>query len=172
MAAADRPPAVASGSATQHRVAAGDRLGALAQAYGVSLEALARANDLAPPYVVYVGQVLQVPAGGEAAPVRYAVRQGDTLSGIAGRFDVAAADVAAANGIGSPYRLSVGQSLEIPGAQTAKAVPDAAPPALTGRGFLWPVDGKVIGGFGVDQQRPAPQRHQHRGAQGSAGRRV
>src|ERR671918_140295 len=29
-------PAPASGSATQHRVAAGDRLGALAQAYGVS----------------------------------------------------------------------------------------------------------------------------------------
>jgi murein DD-endopeptidase MepM/ murein hydrolase activator NlpD len=142
-------PAVASGSATQHRVAAGDRLGAIAHAYGVSLEALARANDLAPPYVVHVGQVLQVPAAGEAAPVRYAVRPGDTLSGIAGRFDVATADVAAANGIESPYRLSVGQSLEIPGAQTAKAVPDAAPPELTGRGFLWPVDGKVIGGFGV-----------------------
>jgi murein DD-endopeptidase MepM/ murein hydrolase activator NlpD len=142
-------PAAAPGGATQHRVAAGDRLGALAHAYGVSLEALARANDLAPPYVLHVGQVLQVPAGGEAAPVRYAVRPGDTLSGIAGRFDVAMTDLAAANGIESPYSLGVGQSLEIPGAQTAKAVPDAAPPALTGRGFLWPVDGKVIGGFGV-----------------------
>lgn len=142
-------PAVAPQPATQHRVAAGDRLGALAQAYGVSLEALARANDLAPPYVVYVGQVLQVPSGAKAAPLRYVVRQGDTLSGIARRFDVAVAEVAASNGIGSPYRLSVGQSLEIPGAQTARAVPDAEPPRLTGRGFLWPVSGKVIGGFGV-----------------------
>ncbi|MGH6919405.1 MAG: peptidoglycan DD-metalloendopeptidase family protein, partial [Geminicoccaceae bacterium] len=104
---------------------------------------------LAPPYVVQVGQVLDIPSGGEATPIRYVVRQGDTLSGIAGRFDVAMADVAAANGIRNPYQLSVGQSLEIPGVQTAKAVPDAAPPALTGRGFLWPVDGKVIGGFGV-----------------------
>jgi murein DD-endopeptidase MepM/ murein hydrolase activator NlpD len=148
-AVAAAAPAAAPGGPTQHRVAAGDRLGTVAQAYGVSVEALARANDLAPPYVIHVGQVLQVPAGGEAAPVRYAVRPGDTLSGIARRFDVATADVATANGIESPYRLSVGQSLEIPGAQTAKAVPDAAPPALTGRGFLWPVDGKVIGGFGV-----------------------
>jgi murein DD-endopeptidase MepM/ murein hydrolase activator NlpD len=142
-------PAVAPGGATQHRVAAGDRLGAVAQAYGVSLEALARTNDLAPPYVIYVGQVLQVPAGGDAAPARYVVRQGDTLSGVARRFDVAMADVAATNGIESPYRLSVGQSLEIPGVETAKAVPDAAPPPLTGRGFLWPVDGKVVGGFGL-----------------------
>jgi murein DD-endopeptidase MepM/ murein hydrolase activator NlpD len=148
-AVAAAPPAAAPGSATQHRVASGDRLGAVAEAYGVSLQALAEANDLSPPYVIHVGQVLQVPAGAKATPVRYAVRQGDTLSTIARRFDVAMADVAAANGIRSPYRLGVGQSLEIPGAQTAKAVPDAAPPPLTGRGFLWPVSGKVIGGFGV-----------------------
>jgi LysM repeat protein len=142
-------PAATPERATQHRVAAGDRLGGLAQSYGVSLEALARANNLAPPYVVYVGQVLQVPGGAAAAPVRYVVRQGDTLSGIAGRFDVALADVAASNGIASPYSLRVGQSLEIPGVQTARAVPDATPPALTGKGFLWPVSGKVIGGYGV-----------------------
>ena len=148
--AAARPAApTAAGQAIQHRVASGDRLGAVAQAYGVSLQALAKANGLSQPYVIYVGQVLEVPAGAEAAPVRYLVRQGDTLSGIAGRFDVAMADVAATNRLASPYRLSVGQSLEIPGVQTARAVPDAAPPALTGKGFLWPVSGKVIGGYGV-----------------------
>jgi murein DD-endopeptidase MepM/ murein hydrolase activator NlpD len=142
-------PPEAAGQAIQHRVASGDRLGAVAQAYGVSLQALAKANGLSEPYVIYVGQVLEVPAGAAAAPVRYVVRQGDTLSGIAGRFDVAVADVAATNRLASPYRLSVGQSLEIPGVQTARAVPDAAPPALTGKGFLWPVSGKVIGGYGV-----------------------
>jgi murein DD-endopeptidase MepM/ murein hydrolase activator NlpD len=148
-ALAPAAPQTPAGQATQHRVAAGDRLGAVAEAYGVSVEGLAKANDLSPPYVIYVGQMLRVPSGADAAPVRYVVRQGDTLSDIAGRFDVALADVAATNGIASPYRLSVGQSLAIPGAQTAKAVPDAAPPALTGRGFLWPVSGKVIGGYGV-----------------------
>jgi murein DD-endopeptidase MepM/ murein hydrolase activator NlpD len=143
-------PAGPTGDARQHRVARGERLGALADAYGVNLQTMARANDLAPPYIIYVGQVLRVPGGAEAAPPRrYVVRRGDTLSGVARRFDVAMADVVSANRIRSPYQLSVGQSLEIPGVQTARAVPDAAPPALTGRGFLWPVSGKVIGGFGV-----------------------
>ncbi len=143
-------PAGPTGHATRHTVARGERLGALADAYGVSLQAMARANDLAPPYVIHVGQQLRVPGGAEAAPARrYVVRRGDTLSGVARRFDVAMADVASANRIKSPYELSVGQALEIPGVQTAKAVPDTAPPALTGRGFLWPVSGKVIGGFGV-----------------------
>lgn len=139
----------------QHRVARGERLGGVARAYGVSLPALAQANDLAPPYLIYVGQVLQIPSGATAEPRRYVVRSGDTLSSIADHFEMAMRDVAAANRIASPYRLEVGQVLEIPGVQTAQAVPDAAPPPLTGDGFLWPVSGKVIGGFGAagDGQR-------------------
>ena len=145
-------PAVATlpdGPAAEHRVASGDRLGDVAEAYGVSLEALAQANGLSAPYVIHVGQVLKVPAGGDVAPSRYVVRQGDTLSGVARRFEVAMADLAASNGMRSPYQLEVGQSLEIPGARTAKAVPDAAPPPLTGKGFLWPTSGRVVGGFGA-----------------------
>jgi murein DD-endopeptidase MepM/ murein hydrolase activator NlpD len=146
VAAATAAPGPQAG---QHRVAKGERLGAIAGRYGVSLEAMAKANSLSPPYVIMVGQVLQVPADGAAAQRQYVVRRGDTLSAVARRFDVAQADIAAANGIRSPYALSVGQALEIPGVQTARAVPDAAPPPLTGGGFLWPVSGKVIGGFGV-----------------------
>jgi murein DD-endopeptidase MepM/ murein hydrolase activator NlpD len=153
--AAAQPSEAASRGPGQHRVMRGEHLGAIAQRYGVSLEGLAQANDLASPYVIHVGQVLQIPDGAEVEPRRYVVARGDTLSGIAERFDVAAADVAAANGIASPYQLSVGQRLEIPGTQTVRAVPDAAPPPLTGDGFLWPVDGKLIGKFGAtgDGQR-------------------
>jgi murein DD-endopeptidase MepM/ murein hydrolase activator NlpD len=153
--AAAQPSEAASRNPGQHRVMRGEHLSAIAQRYGVSLERLAQANDLASPYVIHVGQVLQIPDGAEVEPRRYVVVRGDTLSGVAQRFDVAASDVAAANGIDSPYQLSVGQRLEIPGAQTVKAVPDAAPPPLTGAGFLWPVDGKLIGKFGAtdDGQR-------------------
>jgi murein DD-endopeptidase MepM/ murein hydrolase activator NlpD len=153
--AAVQPSEAASRNPGRHRVVRGEHLGAIAQGYGVSLEGLAQANDLAPPYVIHVGQVLQIPDGAEVEPRRYVVARGDTLSGVAQRFDVAASDVAAANGIDSPYQLSVGQRLEIPGTQTVKAVPDAAPPPLTGAGFLWPVDGKLIGKFGAtdDGQR-------------------
>jgi len=115
---------------------------------------MAQANGLSAPYVIYVGQTLVVPGSGgvgaqEAASREYVVRRGDTLSGVARRFDAAMADIASANRLASPYTLSVGQALEIPGVQTAAAVPDAPPPPLTGEGFLWPVSGKVIGGFGV-----------------------
>jgi murein DD-endopeptidase MepM/ murein hydrolase activator NlpD len=144
--AAVAPAAPQSGT---HRVAKGEHLGAIAGRYGVSLQAIAKANGLSSPYLISVGQVLQVPGGADVAQRQYVVRRGDTLSAVARRFDVAQANIAAANGIKSPYALRVGQSLEIPGVQTARAVPDAAPPPLTGSGFLWPVSGKVIGGFGV-----------------------
>ena len=148
-AAATTPSSSGTAGATQHRVVRGERLGAIAESYGVNLQAMAQANNLSPPYLIFVGQILEVHGGAAAAPRQYVVRRGDTLSGVARRFDVAMADIASKNGLRSPYPLSVGQSLEIPGVRTAKAVLDAPPPPLSGKGFLWPVNGKVIGGFGL-----------------------
>jgi LysM repeat protein len=94
-----------------HRVRAGDRLSTLARTYGVSVRALADANRLEAPYVIYVGQQLQIPGHGASAlePVmatlgeRYVVQRGDTLSGIARRIDVPMVQLAAANQIAVPY---------------------------------------------------------------------
>jgi N-acetylmuramoyl-L-alanine amidase len=60
--------------------------------------------------------------GGSAA---YTVRPGDTLSGIASRLGVRAADLARANGIDDPNRIVAGRSLAMPGgaAATATAAP-------------------------------------------------
>jgi murein DD-endopeptidase MepM/ murein hydrolase activator NlpD len=44
-----------------YRVRKGDRLGPLADRFGLSVPELARANDLRPPYVIRVGQVLRIP---------------------------------------------------------------------------------------------------------------
>ena len=154
-----------------HRVRAGDRLSKLANTYGVSVRALAEANGLEPPYVIYVGQLLRIPgsSAGASAPVlatlgdRYVVRRGDTLWGIARRIDVPMVQLAAANQIDSPYQLYAGQKLRLPdpdvfriepaaGKPTLAAAARGTPPPLSGRGFLWPVNGKVIGGFGpIDQ---------------------
>jgi len=48
-----------------HRVHRGDTLAALAQQYGLPLDALADANGLQAPFVLYPGQMLVIPAGDE-----------------------------------------------------------------------------------------------------------
>jgi len=50
-----------------HPVQEGDTLGAIAQAYGVSVEDLVAANGLADPNLLYVGQTLIVPDGSTIA---------------------------------------------------------------------------------------------------------
>ena len=150
-----------------YRVERGDRLSTLARKYGVSVRALAQANQLEAPYVIYAGQILRIP---DHAPVereptvvtigdRYVVRRGETLSGIAKRIDVPMVDLATANQIDSPYDVYAGQKLRLPDPDVARIEPAAVkpalgpisrgtPPPLSGHGFLWPVNGKVVGGFG------------------------
>lgn len=52
----------------QYTVQAGDALGVIAQAYGVSIEDLMAANSITDPNMLYVGQVLIIPVGGLAVP--------------------------------------------------------------------------------------------------------
>ena len=65
-------PAVASptppSAPSLYTVQAGDTLGAIAQAYGVSVGDLMAANGITDPNVLYVGQVLIIPVGGLSAP--------------------------------------------------------------------------------------------------------
>jgi LysM repeat protein len=58
-------PVEASGPAPQftHQVRAGETLFRISLRYGVPWQAIAEANDLAPPYVIYVGQTLIIPGG-------------------------------------------------------------------------------------------------------------
>lgn len=39
----------------------GETLGQIAERYGTTVEALARVNELEPPYTIYEGQVLILP---------------------------------------------------------------------------------------------------------------
>ena len=66
-----------------------------------------------------------------AAPSQYVVAKGDTLTGIAARYRVTAADLKSANGIVDERKLQVGQKLKIPAHSTA------AKPAPKSDGGLW-----------------------------------
>jgi murein DD-endopeptidase MepM/ murein hydrolase activator NlpD len=162
-----------------YRVRPGDRLSTLARSHGLSVRRLAEVNQLAPPYVIHVGQVLHIPAPAERAAAqppavqpgptvatsgdRYVVRRGDTLSDIATKVDRSMVELAAINGLKPPYHVYAGQRLRISDQDgvaseastatgTVHRVADGKPPPLSGDGFLWPVNGKVIGGFGPGER--------------------
>jgi membrane-bound lytic murein transglycosylase D len=108
----------------RHTVRKGDTLGAIAQRYRTSIDALVRLNGLRSRTMIYPGQVLRVPSRGgvetaTAAPqakpgetVAYVVQNGDTLFQIAKTFNTTVDKIKAANGLDSDI-LVVGQKLVI-----------------------------------------------------------
>lgn len=105
-----------------HVVRAGEELRFIAARYGTTWQALAAVNNIRNPNLIYVGQVLVIPAiGGPVtapAPIvggRYVVQPGDTMFKIGARFGVDVWSIARANGILNLNRIYSGQSLVIPG---------------------------------------------------------
>jgi murein DD-endopeptidase MepM/ murein hydrolase activator NlpD len=104
-----------------HVVAAGETLFALSQRYGVSVEAIVAANRLADPNRIVIGQRLIIPAGRGPATtpamrttVVYALQPGDTLPGLARRWQVAPADILRANGVPRAAALLTEPEILIP----------------------------------------------------------
>jgi LysM repeat protein len=137
----DLAPAVTASIQTDYTVQPGDTLSAIADRLGTTIDALATANNLASPYLITAGQSLAVPGGTQVADntstasttvdttqaslssATYAVQMGDTLSAIAANQGVTLEALAAANNLSSPYLLTVGQQLVVPGgAATVEAV--------------------------------------------------
>ncbi len=122
-------PEPAPASTRQYVVVKGDSFYKIARANKVSMKALADANPGVASAKLKIGQVLQVPAGAEAAaaspslfparataspvPGRYVVKPGDTLARIAHAHGTTVRAIKAANGLTSD-RIVVGRSLKMP----------------------------------------------------------
>jgi LysM repeat protein len=132
------PPATESGV---YVVQTGDTLSSIATRSQTTVEQLVRMNGLTNPNLIVVGQRLAVTqgqvansSGGSANPsasgTSYQVRAGDTLIGIALRFQVGMWDIVLANNIANPSLIYVGQLLVIPGTGAA-AAPASTPTPTT-----------------------------------------
>ena len=101
----------------RHRVEAGETLASMAKKYRVTVAAIAEANNIERTVVLEPGMKLTIPAVQPAAEtkrllVSYRVRRGDTLAGIADRFNVDSEDVRRWNRLRS-NRVSRGMVLRI-----------------------------------------------------------
>jgi LysM repeat protein len=96
----------------------GDTLTWIARDHRVGLNRLARMNHREPYAVLVAGTVLRVPgpaAGVSHVRTRYTVQWGDTLTGIAARYQVGLRSLARANGLRIHGILISGTTLRIPG---------------------------------------------------------
>ncbi len=112
--------------ANYYVVRSGDTLFSIAMCYGTSVWAIARANGIMNPSVIFRGQVLIIPAAGPmpgpipgpmprpVGQIVHMVRPGENLYGIAAMYRVNAWSIARANGLANPNYIFVGQRLVIP----------------------------------------------------------
>jgi murein DD-endopeptidase MepM/ murein hydrolase activator NlpD len=172
------PPPAPRASSTAFVVAGavvagrGDTVYALSRRHRVPVRAIIEANRLRPPYHLKAGQKVVLPRGRQ-----HMIRRGETLYGIAREYRVNPYALARANGLRPPYPIQAGQRLVLPGSagkaiRTANRKQRAAPvrtfgrpalsqktspppsaiprpPPATGKGFIWPVKGRVVSGFGA-----------------------
>ena len=150
---------------TTYVVQWGDTMFRIAVRFNTTVQAIAQANNIANPNLIFPGQQLVIPTGGTTPPpatsmpatvpppatsvpstpppggqTTYVVQPGDTLNSIARRFGTTTSAIAQANGIVNPNLIFVGQVLVIP---TGGSVPQptaipgqpTVPPPNPGTGF-------------------------------------
>jgi len=173
-------PAAYGQNNVTHVVQPGETLYRIALRYGVTVQAVAQANNIANPNLIYVGQTLNIPGGttgGSSGPSQppttppttpptqpttgtYTVAAGDNLSRIAQRFGTTVQAIAQANNLTNVNLIYVGQTLQIAGATTTPGGGTTTPgggttkPPTTGTpssGFE--LGGHVLNYGNIDQMR-------------------
>lgn len=146
---APKPVAAAPSSSTnRYTVVSGDSIIRIAGRLGVTVSALLSANKLNIDSVIVPGMKLVVPTGGTvasspvpapaatpvAAPLRYTVAAGDSLSKIADLLGVGLGALRTANGLTAASVIHPGQSLVVPAGghlPSATTPPSAAKPSTS-----------------------------------------
>jgi len=135
-----------------HRVEPGDTLAGVARRYGVDASTLASTNHLAPPYIVKTGTTLILPAPVETGRIAVAALPPPAPAAVPPPIARPPPPPAAetATPIPSPPEPSPAKPQE-PAPAVAEVLPPTVP-AAPGKGFLWPVQGRLAAMFGTGPQ--------------------
>ena len=122
------PQPVAVDTQDSYTVVSGDTLSGIASKFGTTYQELARINNISNSNLISVGQVIKLKGNASipvVAPVSnsqtYTVQSGDTLSGIANKYNTTYQELARINGISNPNLISVGQVLKVNGSASDPA---------------------------------------------------
>lgn len=107
------PSPVQPGKIQTYTVKNGDTLSGIAEKYGTTYQRLAEINGISDPNLIYLGQVLKIDGTTGTAVKTYTVTSGDTLSGIAAKYNTTYQKLAQINGISNPDLIYPGQVLKI-----------------------------------------------------------
>lgn len=108
---------------TTYTVKAGDTLTKIAGAHGITLQQLLSVNAISNPNLIKIGQILKIPAKTSSTTptkpttptlLKYTVKKGDTLYGIAKKYGVTVQKIVSANKLTNANIISIGQVLTIP----------------------------------------------------------
>lgn len=91
----------------------GENLFRVGLKFGTTAEAIAAASNIADPNQVPAGSMVLVPVPPPQGRYGYYVQPRDTVYSIARRFGMRVEDLATLNGIGSDFRIAVGQILVV-----------------------------------------------------------
>lgn len=102
--------------AFSYTIEPGDSITSIGHYYGVSVDDILAANDLANPNHIVIGQTLDIPDGssGGSSSQYYTVRPGDTLSQIAEDYGVGVSSIVAANNLWDADQIFAGDVVLIP----------------------------------------------------------
>jgi murein DD-endopeptidase MepM/ murein hydrolase activator NlpD len=147
-------------AAQTHLVQPGETIYSVSRRYGLDMRELARANGIAPPFALQTGMKLKVPRQGAppepqtviaAAPAPTAPKPANPAAGA-----VTVAPLPPSAPVENPQSVPATEAPpaapapppETQVARTPAPAEPTPPPARTGRGFLWPVQGKLLSRYG------------------------
>ena len=94
-----------------YTVKPGDTLSGIAEKFNTTVYSLSKLNDITNPNLIYPGQVLKIRPSSTYKV--YTVKKGDTLSGIANKFNTTVYHIAKLNNISDPNLIYPGQVLKL-----------------------------------------------------------
>jgi len=138
----ENPSKLSSGLFVEHKVKKGETLSYISNEYGVPVSVIMEANALTKKQMLKIGQRVLIPSqnvpsarsnvsdlkaqnsGGKEKEVTfYAVKEGETISEIASRFNTSPAQLKELNGLKDAGYIQKGQRLKIPGTNTGEGRP-------------------------------------------------